>query len=841
MTVAISPKIPEPYNAHVFLVSPQTAIFGPTVTFKRERVIQPMEIRWQHYALGGSGAFWMTFEGTLTAAQKASAIQEEWEIILEIRLENETEYSTWYRGIIEKVDEKLIGQKTVSYVTGRGYWSKYGSRTQIDYDEQTGKDVGSLLSDLFTGAHPNVPTAQTRFVWDATKVTATGYTLGPYDTKGSLGRSVRVLSEVQGATEFDVDPVTRKFRLLASSSTVAERNMYQVGNNIDGLEHGVSNDREINRIVVTGHPRGGNTASTDRADATEQTADGSKMKNVLLPELSTTADMQRWADNKLADFKSHASWCIFKIADVRNRVEGTAPPIGKIRVWRQDGGQSTGGGAAGFTDYPLFKVEYQLGLKCAGELETPECTPDEVKKPGSGFKATVFCGAVPLSLPEILEQTAVEQEAVRHWVSRQVVPIDYVAAESITADLDRRWTGKLAKDTSGGAGEEILYMADSTANHVWHKVGSAHLAEDNVDNVFTVAQTIQGNLTLGVADISAGRLIIHTGSTDTTDAPLIFNTIGSGSELRMGCRYGAADNGWIDGTGALILNPTGGNVGIRTTSPAGFSGNADTLIHVSGSSAIKAGQVVISNSDNTYWMGLFGGISGDPTSIRWDSASDFVFATMTSLGAGLAEKVRITSAGNISLAASGAIIDLSDASTLGINTTTNRPITTGTGLFTLGGSLSVSGAAITLVGNSTVIDMTGSGTLSINTVTNRAITTGTGLFTMGGPGVVNGNWEVLGGDIFLDAGHYIDLNGLLITDATGNLDFSGATTGYSFDNFIDLSAIATTAKILKFSSSTSTKTTTWNASSSTTLPSQGPSVFMEVAVGAISYFVPAWA
>ena len=57
---------------------------------------------------------------------------------------------------------------------------------------------------------------------------------------------------------------------------------------------------------------------------------------------------------------------------------------------------------------------------------------------------------------------------------------------------------------------------------------------------------------------------------------------------------------------------------------------------------------------------------------------------------------------------------------------------TGTGVSTFNST------SLVLAGNSTVFDMTGTGTLSLNTTTNRDITTGMGLFTMGGILQVNG-------------------------------------------------------------------------------------------------------
>ena len=106
---------------------------------------------------------------------------------------------------------------------------------------------------------------------------------------------------------------------------------------------------------------------------------------------------------------------------------------------------------------------------------------------------------------------------------------------------------------------------------------------------------------------------------------------------------------------------------------------------------------------------------------------------LTTLGGNLT----VNGAG-VTLAGNSSIIDMTGTGTLGLDTTTNRAITTGTGLTTLGGNLTVNGAGVTLAGNSSIIDMTGTGTLGLDTTTNRAITTGTGLTTLGGNLTVNG-------------------------------------------------------------------------------------------------------
>ncbi|MCC7160330.1 hypothetical protein IT399_01200 [Candidatus Nomurabacteria bacterium] len=66
-------------------------------------------------------------------------------------------------------------------------------------------------------------------------------------------------------------------------------------------------------------------------------------------------------------------------------------------------------------------------------------------------------------------------------------------------------------------------------------------------------------------------------------------------------------------------------------------------------------------------------------------------------------------------------------------------VVSGSNTFTTGtGTTTINSTALTLAGNSTVLDMTGTGTLGLNTTTNRAITTGTGLLTVSGAETING-------------------------------------------------------------------------------------------------------
>ncbi|MFA4917492.1 MAG: hypothetical protein WC560_12600, partial [Syntrophales bacterium] len=131
---------------------------------------------------------------------------------------------------------------------------------------------------------------------------------------------------------------------------------------------------------------------------------------------------------------------------------------------------------------------------------------------------------------------------------------------------------------------------------------------------------------------------------------------------------------------------------------------------------------------------LAGSVSSGATTI----GGNLIVQDNTTLGDAGTDTVTVN-ANSVTLAGTAPVINATNASaTLSINTVTNRPVTFGTGLLTVGGNQTINGSALTLAGNNTVIDQTGTGILSLNTTTNRPITTGTGLLTTGGNLTVNG-------------------------------------------------------------------------------------------------------
>lgn len=233
----------------------------------------------------------------------------------------------------------------------------------------------------------------------------------------------------------------------------------------------------------------------------------------------------------------------------------------------------------------------------------------------------------------------------------------------------------------------LIYESDS---QVWH----------------LASQPATANTVKSFAFIQSGNAYGATASLGTTDAyGLNFITGGT-------ARFGIASNGaTLTGTGATTI--TTDNT-LSLTSAAGSalsvtSGTTGALTLDSGST----GAINIGTGSNAKTITI--GNSTGATSLNLTSGS-----------------------GGISLAGDVTITD-------------GHTFTTGTGILT------TNSAAVTLAGNSSIIDMTGTGVLGLNTTTNRAITTGTGTTTIGG------NLSVVGNKIYMGTN---TSGALLVADGT---------------------------------------------------------------------------
>ncbi|KKW13288.1 MAG: hypothetical protein UY48_C0003G0110 [Candidatus Gottesmanbacteria bacterium GW2011_GWB1_49_7] len=483
-------QIPEPFNVHAWLVKPSG--FGAGVTFTQDRKLLVLEAEWEWLAKGGSGPAMFKVEGDL--GDPDTYVTDGWEIILDLRLQPEVNYTRWYRGRIVDVKAAVVASKTVTSIRVQGQWASEATAVKLDNDYTAGnQDVKTIIGDILD--NQGVDT-ETRIVYDASLIAASTYTPATFDAVGSASRVIAALAETQGSREFDIDPDTRKFRMAAEVTTVPERNVYIVGKDVKELDSGDAHDRGTNTILVTGRNDGGQARTEEVSDATDQTAYGKKMRHVILPYMSAAADLTQWANNQISDLKGRQEYSIFEIPDVQSRVEGTAPPIGNIKLWRR---KSDGTSEA--VSLPLHKVRYSFGVACDADYDMPDCTPGEIRPRGRTIKAMVFIGNPPPNIPEWNEKIELEKERISIWIWQGQNPDKYAGDPNSNLPEGRQWTEKLVANTVA----KDLYMCTDTTGPVFVRIGGQNLAFKDEANAFTQENSFGSQKLTSVADPTSAQ------------------------------------------------------------------------------------------------------------------------------------------------------------------------------------------------------------------------------------------------------------------------------------------------------------------------------------------------
>ncbi len=287
----------------------------------------------------------------------------------------------------------------------------------------------------------------------------------------------------------------------------------------------------------------------------------------------------------------------------------------------------------------------------------------------------------------------------------------------------------LTFQTLGGTNADFIFQNTSTTLSTLTMAGQFQLPITGSTGGIVLGGDTQ--LFRGAAD----RIDVGTGDS--------FNLV-SGSLLTNGTtRIDSSGNGTFN-----TLNVSGGCTGCVTTANSPFSissgnaiipGNTTVDFLIGGVATTSAKFAVLNINSGTPTASVSAqNAGGQALVLSGDGTIQATRNNTLTLGGSTTGALALAGTA-IQLTATNPVIDLTTASTLSLNTVNNRPITTGTGLTTLGGNLTVNGAttslastAINLTGSSPIIDLTSGTTLSINTTTNRPITTGTGLTTLGG-------------------------------------------------------------------------------------------------------------
>ncbi|MFA6591428.1 MAG: hypothetical protein WCT21_04345, partial [Patescibacteria group bacterium] len=182
-----------------------------------------------------------------------------------------------------------------------------------------------------------------------------------------------------------------------------------------------------------------------------------------------------------------------------------------------------------------------------------------------------------------------------------------------------------------------------------------------------------GVATIGTTDANALN-IISGGTTRFTLAAGASTLTGSGSTSLIS-------------TGALALSSgTASTIGITTGTTGVLTLDSGTTGAVNLGNGSNSKIITIGNTTGTTALNLNSGSGGISLVGNTTVTGSHTFATGTGLTT--INSTQMTLAGN------GMVIDMTGTGTLGLNTTTDRPITTGTGLTTLSGDTDVGGHMI---------------------------------------------------------------------------------------------------------------------------------------------------
>lgn len=226
---------------------------APDTAFTQKKKLDVMEGTWDWRENGGSAKAEFILGEVLEDPQ--TYINNEWELVLDVRLEPEREYTRWYRGNINDIETRSIGGKTVSIIRCNGAWASLANRVEVNKDYTAGSsNVQALIKDVMqSGSIAN----ETSIVYDASTIATATFTPTTFDAKGSAARVIETLAELQGQTTYKVNPNDRKLYTAAETLTVQERNIYLVGKDVEELRSGRGKHHLWNMFQMIGRNNAG--------------------------------------------------------------------------------------------------------------------------------------------------------------------------------------------------------------------------------------------------------------------------------------------------------------------------------------------------------------------------------------------------------------------------------------------------------------------------------------------------------------------------------------------------------------------------------------------------------
>ena len=391
-------------------------------TYEDLKIIDAYErMEWDYLRIGGCGRFRLiTKEKT---EDWETAVDNEYEIHVRIKLPTDTLYNTWYRGVIKSWSTEQSGNQVVTQVEGVGYVD-YMNKIMIQKRYPKGLTVRDIMTDIVEhyitpysrvrkddGIQPGTPYDPASLMTSSAfhdvtnlRIDASSYQLiGDVNFQCSAFRALKFLAELQGGMEFGVDS-SGLFFWRVKSSTIGKI----VFLDKDGkYTHGGTNRfDEANKIKVEGEHQGCREHLTMRGDVTDITSRGLFEIPHELPWVTQVQDASRWADNVIAIHKPRQDWRVFKIENLQARLDYPAP-INKVRY------QPDGDVTNGIETYEVCKIHYYKGgFKSKQEIREVGRTASN-DLPQVILSADLYLGYPPKDIVGDIEYVSDQVEALK--------------------------------------------------------------------------------------------------------------------------------------------------------------------------------------------------------------------------------------------------------------------------------------------------------------------------------------------------------------------------------------------------------------------------------------------
>lgn len=481
-----------------------------------------IEIEFHNHRMGGCGFFRCVVAGEYPNAEYDLTNELEVQVLIKLKGETTIDPRLWYRGFVKNFYRYRDGGDWRTVITGAGYVTQL-ARMHVDasISSNLASNIAQKLFSEVQSPYSDPQKDYTDIIQDATFYTSSYTLAGAFAHDGSVLRALKTLAEIGGSDsatrttdlEWGVDENRKVYFTDKKAGTFSGNNdpshhLWERKDLMEVVQSGGVSSR-INAIIVEGGLSRNKIVKTSRQNLSGTNQNTFSSRIVSVPELTNTADLNKYAVNYLARMDQVQEWLVCKVNEVTERLDinnFTEPrPAGKIRVHFAN---------ATTKDYEVGKIIYRWG----GDIRTGGGRKDQ----NLTLQAECHLGRFGKDIVDEIETLDNEIHNLRMRLADLIAgprDADYVvgtANADLTAELVLGTAvimrGTLAARPAGGGTTGRLYMAtdDQTVYRDSGNVTDGWQVFGPPGNANYVVGTANASLTaelvLGSAVIMRGQL-----------------------------------------------------------------------------------------------------------------------------------------------------------------------------------------------------------------------------------------------------------------------------------------------------------------------------------------------